>query len=67
MATIKTWMRKNEKNNDLMITLYEDEVKTGMERTRITRELEENLKEDDQIFHLDFLFAQNYYSDRKPQ
>jgi len=65
MATIKTWMRKNEKNNDLMITLYEDEVKTGMERTRITRELEKNLKEDDQIFHLDFLFNQNRYSDRE--
>ena len=64
MASLKTWICKDGKNNDLEIALDQDDVNTSIEGTRITREFEEYLEEDEETYHLDFLFGHGNYSNK---
>ena len=65
MASIKTWISKDGKNNDLEMALDQDDTNTSVEGTGITREFKEYLEEDEETYHLDFLFGHGNYQNKK--
>ena len=65
MASLRTWISKDGKNHYFEMALDEDDISTSVEGDRILKEFRENLEEDKETYHLDFLFGQGNYTNVK--